>query len=231
MSLIKFGNKLIMSNSHYVGGVKKSLSTVKNGLLYNWYIAGDGDFAPDDWKVPTRLEFETLVKASNGGETLGGGGPLKEAGFDNWASPNSGATNSSGMTILPTGMRGRVAGDFVHMNNFFYMWTADNATVNSNFSQVISYTSSNITGSNPWYPTGLAIRLLYTGTGEPESLTDYDGNVYDVIKVGTQYWIKQNWACTHLKTGVVIPEITSDSGWIGDTSGALCAYNNVWDNV
>ena len=79
---------------------------------------------------------------------------------------------------------------------------------------------------------GFSVRLLYYGTGTPSStLTDYDGNVYDVVNIGTQYWTKQNWKCLHYNDGTDIPVVTGDSAWAALTSGACCSYNNDDSNV
>ena len=82
---------------------------------------------------------------------------------------------------------------------------------------------------------GNSVRLIKDSTslldGETSTMTDYDGNVYDTICIGTQEWIVQNWKCTHLNDGTTIPEVTNNTTWAGLTSGALCAYDNDWNNV
>ena len=47
---------------------------------------------------------------------------MKEAGYDHWSSPNEGATNSSGWTGLPGGVRG--SGGFNYDGNYGYWWSA-----------------------------------------------------------------------------------------------------------
>jgi uncharacterized protein (TIGR02145 family) len=75
------------------------------GRLYTGYVVTDNrKVCPTGWHVPTSNEWETLI------EYLGGGmvahGKLKETGTTHWNSPNSDATNESGFTGLPGGMRG-----------------------------------------------------------------------------------------------------------------------------
>jgi uncharacterized protein (TIGR02145 family) len=53
--------------------------------------------------VPTDVEFTTLTTYL-GGESVAGG-KLKETGTAHWHSPNTGATNESGFTALPGGIR------------------------------------------------------------------------------------------------------------------------------
>ncbi|MCX6301008.1 MAG: DUF1566 domain-containing protein [Bacteroidia bacterium] len=57
-------------------------------------------------------------------------------------------------------------------------------------------------------------------------VSDYDGNIYNVVTIGTQHWMKENLRTTHYNNGNVIPEITSGSTWASLFSGALCYYNN-----
>ena len=62
--------------------------------------------------------------------------------------------------------------------------------------------------------------------GKTWAVYDRDGNGYDTVKIGTQFWLKQNLNTSHYKNGDPIPEITSQSLWDGLTTGAWCWYNN-----
>ena len=77
------------------------------GALYNWYAVNTGKLCPDGWHVPSNNDWITL-RTCLGGEDIAGG-KLKEKGTGHWLSPNNGATNESGFTALPSGMRGIVA--------------------------------------------------------------------------------------------------------------------------
>ncbi len=57
-------------------------------------------------------------------------------------------------------------------------------------------------------------------------LTDYDGNVYTYVTIGTQQWLIDNFKSTHYADGTVIANLTLNADWIADGTGAYCWYNN-----
>jgi len=98
-------------------------ATYKNtyGALYNWYTVNTGKLSPAGWHVPTDAELTTLTNYL-GGESIAGG-KLKETGTTHWQSPNTGATNESGFTGLPGGMR-NVPGFFYNIENSGIWWSS-----------------------------------------------------------------------------------------------------------
>ena len=101
------------------------------GKLYNWYaVAGihDNDpntpnkiLAPTGWHVPTDDEWTTL-SAFLGGASVAGG-KMKATGISLWASPNVGATNSSGFNGLPGGVRNNYA-EFLYVGTNGFWWSS-----------------------------------------------------------------------------------------------------------
>ncbi len=77
---------------------------------------------PPGWHIPTFQEWDTLFHHLGGYEVAGG--PLKEAGFLHWASPNTGATNASGFTALPGGYRDFSGNSFASINSFGSFWSS-----------------------------------------------------------------------------------------------------------
>jgi len=74
------------------------------GCLYNYYTIEDSrGLAPEGWHVPTLSDWMTLIDYLGGKEVAGG--KMKETGTEHWESPNEGATNESGFTLLPNGSR------------------------------------------------------------------------------------------------------------------------------
>ena len=53
---------------------------------------------------------------------------------------------------------------------------------------------------------------------EPATVTDIDGNVYNIIKIGDQEWMDRNLAVTHYRNGDAIPNNFgtpgNEGGWI-----------------
>jgi len=92
------------------------------GMLYNWYSVKDSrEIAPTGWHIPTRQEWETLIYSYLDGEV---GGKMKETGTLHWNSPNTGATNESGFSALPGGVRqGGYALDSYNMGSAAYFWS------------------------------------------------------------------------------------------------------------
>ena len=97
------------------------------GLLYIWKAAVNGysteedlnpsqiqGVCPDGWHLPSDSEWKELEmyldmssEEANDRDWRGTieGGMLKEAGTTHWAFPNSGSTNETGFTALPSGIR------------------------------------------------------------------------------------------------------------------------------
>lgn len=95
---------------------------LKFGALYNWHAVETGKLCPTGWKVPNDEDWNKLFTALGGIDVAGG--KMKEAGTSNWKTPNTGATNSSGFTALPSGFR--MEGFFQNKGDFSYMWSSSN---------------------------------------------------------------------------------------------------------
>jgi len=202
-----------------------------HGYLYNGHSVVDADFAPTDWRVPTKSDYDILVSYLGGLSVAGG--KIKETGTSNWDSPNTGATNSSGFTALPAGLRDGL-GRFFYINERTNFWSQTPEAGSYLYNYQLDYNSAAITtpiGHNS--DVGYSVRLVYTGAGSPTTLIDEDDNLYDVVQIGTQYWTVQNWKCTKLNDGTALTKVTSATTWANAGAGDLyyCAYNNDESNV
>jgi uncharacterized protein (TIGR02145 family) len=91
------------------------------GALYNYYSVASGKLCPNGWHVPSRDEWQQLRDVL--GDTLTGGGKLKEEGTLHWKTPNTGAVNSNGFTALPGGIR-YFEGTFNSVSCFTAFWSS-----------------------------------------------------------------------------------------------------------
>jgi uncharacterized protein (TIGR02145 family) len=103
------------------------------GRLYNWYAVGDSrNIAPAGWHVPTDAEWKQLEMYlgmsqtqadSTGWRGTTEGNKLRERGTTHWYFPNIGATNESGFSGLPGGVRG-YGGPFDGMGSSAAFWSS-----------------------------------------------------------------------------------------------------------
>jgi uncharacterized protein (TIGR02145 family) len=139
------------------------------GKLYNWYaVVGihDNDpttpnkvLAPTGWHIATDAELTTLTTFL-GGSTVAGG-TMKEAGTAHWTSPNTAATNSSGFTALPGGVR-YYDGPFLNLGKYSFLWssTEHNITLSYAWYRNLNYDNGNISRSGSFKQNGFSVRCL-----------------------------------------------------------------------
>jgi uncharacterized protein (TIGR02145 family) len=62
-------------------------------------------------------------------------------------------------------------------------------------------------------------------TTDPLTITDIDGNIYNVIRIGTQLWMKENLKTTKYTDGTNIPTGYGGPAWSNLETPAFCLYN------
>ena len=55
---------------------------------------------------------------------------------------------------------------------------------------------------------------------------DIDGNIYNIIEIGNQSWLKQNLKVTHYRNGDEIPTNYTGAEWVDLSSGAYSVYDS-----
>ncbi len=75
----------------------------------------------------------------------------------------------------------------------------------------------------------IAVFMLLIMESQAQTVSDYDGNVYQTVTIGRQVWTKVNLKTTHYDNGVEIPNVTM--AWGNLITGAYCNYNNSDTNV
>jgi uncharacterized protein (TIGR02145 family) len=131
MGIREIENKLIWSdlkanNKAYCWYNNSATYMDTYGGLYTWAAAMNGattsdtnpsnvqGVCPEGWHLPSDFEWKELEihlgmsqadADSRGYRGIDVGGMLKEPGISYWESPNTGATNQSGFTAIPGGIR------------------------------------------------------------------------------------------------------------------------------
>lgn len=139
------------------------------GAYYTWAAAMNGaasssanpsgvqGVCPTGWHVPSDAEWSTLENYLGGSNIAGG--KLKEAGLEHWNAPNIGATNETGFSGRPSGMRGN-DGIFYEASTSGYWWSSSDNSYNYG-----SYLDLNTNGANTysnWLDkwSGLSVRCV-----------------------------------------------------------------------
>ncbi len=96
------------------------------GRLYNWFSISDSrKLAPLGWHVATNTDWHLLINLLNGDGIAGT--KLKEISNLHWYRTNKNATNESGLTILPSGLRDPSIGNFCCMGSKGILWSSTQA--------------------------------------------------------------------------------------------------------
>ncbi len=177
------------------------------GALYNWHAANSGKLAPKGWHVPTCADWLTLTNNLCGVNVAGG--KMKEAGTTHWASPNTGADNSSGFTALPGGYRDNYGISRNLGSSGFFWTTTENSATNALY--CFLYSSGADARPSCLFPKniGMSIRCVK----DVPTVTDIDGNVYHTDTIGTQVWMVENLKTTKYNDGTPIPLVTDATAW------------------
>ncbi|MCH1575150.1 MAG: fibrobacter succinogenes major paralogous domain-containing protein [Flavobacteriales bacterium] len=129
------------------------------GLLYNWNVGIDSrNICPQFYSVPSREEWNDLISGLGGTEVAGGA--LKESGTSHWNSPNTGADNSSGMTIRPNGERGYGPTGFVGLGAKAMLWTSTSASANGAYRLKLEAGNSTANIDDATLSVGYALRCI-----------------------------------------------------------------------
>ncbi|MCP4583851.1 MAG: hypothetical protein GY839_19750 [candidate division Zixibacteria bacterium] len=119
-----------LSTAGYCGYNNNEANVYTYGRLYNWYAVDDRrNPAPTGWHVPSDAEWQTLIDYLGGASIAGG--KMKTTGTAHWLVPNTGATNESGFSALPGGLRD-YTGHCTNIDYHAYFWStseSDNGEV------------------------------------------------------------------------------------------------------
>ena len=97
----------------------------------------------------------------------------------------------------------------------------------------VELTATNNIGSDTEIKTNYIVVSEGGSSGEIGTVSDYDGNTYNTIQIGTQTWMAENLKTTHYANGTEIPLVENTTDWdnLGYTNKAMCYYDNSSTNA
>jgi uncharacterized protein (TIGR02145 family) len=207
------------------------------GRLYNFYALTG--LAPTGLHIPTDTEWDTMTTYLGGLSVAGG--KLKEVGLTHWTSPNTGATDDYNFTGLGSGYRNSATGAFLNFNDLVRFWTSTELDESFAYYNQLFYNTIEVLNTNQSKKMGFSVRCIRDLTAQEQidfadgdivdTVTDYEGREYNIVRIGTQGWMSTNYACAFLNDGTAIPNVTDNSAWAALTTKGQCAFDNDNDNI
>ncbi len=150
------------------------------GGLYQWnemmrYVTTSGvkGICPTGWHIPTDGEWCTATQfldptvncaVASGWSGTNAGGKLKstgtiQAGTGLWNTPNTGATNESGFTAIPAGVR-YTNGTFYGIGNYGYLWSSTESNSSYAWYRTLGSYPNNVHRDDYYKSYGYSVRCL-----------------------------------------------------------------------
>ncbi len=157
------------SNCNIYGGLYQWDEMMNYAASSNNIPSGVQGVCPTGWHIPSDAEWCSLtmfidntVNCNDYGVSgTDVGGKLKEIGFTHWASPNTGATNSSGFTALPGGCYIYNIGNyFSSVATLTKLWTSTLTYPPRAWERTITTNDQTIERSHNPVSTGESIRCI-----------------------------------------------------------------------
>ncbi|MDD5508645.1 MAG: FISUMP domain-containing protein [Bacteroidales bacterium] len=159
------------------------------GGLYEWpeamqYVTTEGaqGICPAGWHIPTDNEWKILEGTVDSQYGVGdpewdgiywrgydAGGNLKETGTTHWASPNTGATNSSGFSGLPGGYRYDINGSFYYLGIYGNFWSSSQSDMINAWYRHLHCTYVHVYREYYYKDDGFSLRCLKGCWPRPDS--------------------------------------------------------------
>lgn len=156
----------------YEGTVPSSAREHQNfstyGVLYNWAAAMAGStssnavpsgvkgICPTGWHLPSNAEWTILSDFI--GESAGA--KIKETGTEHWFSPNDAATNETGFTARPSGIRDNDNARFTGLGSNAYFWTSTEGSTSFAWYRVLDMNNDNLTRLGIYKANGFSVRCV-----------------------------------------------------------------------
>ncbi|MCF8362177.1 MAG: T9SS type A sorting domain-containing protein [Prolixibacteraceae bacterium] len=101
-------------------------------------------------------------------------------------------------------------------------WNLMDPLPTNQFLNAVAYSDDNIVIAGNG---GSVLTYPYSSGSARETVTDIDGNVYDVVAIGDQKWMAENLKVTQLNDGTPISN-NEGAAWTTDANPAYCWYND-----
>jgi uncharacterized protein (TIGR02145 family) len=212
------------------------------GALYNWYVTQEGELI-EGFDVPQSGDYQNMALYI--ADALGLTGTVNQRvsqatkylysvrvqpdAEPRWDTVAFLGQDDYNFSLLPSGMR---PSEYININQESYLWFSNEDSGNGLHlasGDLFSLIFGNFKGD------GMSIRLVRPLTTAEQSLADgtflqpvqdYDGNWYEVVKIGDLAWTAQNLRTTHFADGTPIANVTDNTDWANATDAAMCYYNN-----
>jgi uncharacterized protein (TIGR02145 family) len=215
----KFGNKVVMLDNLATVQYSNDSPIANVPLAANWEINTDGAYcafnndenrvlgetefllAPDGWHVALTSDSPSLVPIN-----------LNTAVFN----PEN------------LGIRMQT-GEFYSYSGGLSIWLRSVfENIDDSRRSIFIEIPSGLSEEQNHFRMGMYVRLVKDNGVLPigSTVTDIDGNVYDVMSIGGKIWTLQNFRATHYKDGTPIPNITTNLEWSTTDSDGYCTFNN-----
>jgi len=129
------------------------------------------------------------------------------------APSNNGGSSITGYTVTssPGGLKGAGSVSPITINGL------TNGTA-----YTFTVTAINVIGTGPVSSASNSV----TPSAPLPTLSDIEGNIYNIVTIGTQVWMAENLKVTKYNDGSTIPNITNNSSWAALSTPGYCFYNN-----
>ena len=211
----------------------------KRGYLYNWPAAMHGaassssnpssvqGVCPTGWHLPSDAEWSQLINYVGSVSAYWCNGSSSYiakslSSTESWTvttsncRPGNGqeSNNATGFGAYPVGYY--CTDGFLEPNIHAAFWSATETATNTAGRYYLSNSNTSMDYAQITKRYGLSVRcVLGAADSQPctghETVSDYDGNVYNTIQLGNQCWMKENLRTTHFADGVEIPASTTVS--------------------
>jgi uncharacterized protein (TIGR02145 family) len=112
--------------------------------------------------------------------------------------------------------------------------TADNKTVDDTGTGTFKSEITGLTATTSYYVRAYATNSVATGYGNELSfktytgtISDVEGNVYNIMRIGTQTWMVENLKTTRFNDNTAIPLVSDNAEWEELSTPGYCWYNNI----